>query len=106
MKPGEKIAVVGPTGSGKSTMLSMLPRFFDPVSGVVEIDGVDIREYPIRELRHHVALVLQPPMIFPLSVRDNIAYGRPDASPRRSSGPLGSPASTAMSPASPPVTRP
>jgi ATP-binding cassette subfamily B protein len=80
VKPGEKIAVVGPTGSGKSTMLSLLPRFFDPVSGSVEIDGVDIREYPIRELRHRVALVLQPPMIFPLSIRDNIAYGRPDAS--------------------------
>ncbi|MBM3546679.1 MAG: ABC transporter ATP-binding protein [Alphaproteobacteria bacterium] len=80
VKPGEKIAVVGPTGSGKSTMLSMLPRFFDPLSGTVELDGVDIREYPIRELRHRVALVLQPPMIFPLSVRENIAYGRPDAS--------------------------
>jgi ATP-binding cassette subfamily B protein/subfamily B ATP-binding cassette protein MsbA len=80
VRPGEKIAVVGPTGSGKSTMLSMLPRFFDPLSGTVEIDGVDIREYPIRAVRHNVALVLQPPMIFPLSVRENIAYGRPGAS--------------------------
>ena len=78
--PGEKIAVVGPTGAGKSTMLSLLPRFFDPTAGTVEIDGVDIREYPIRDLRHRIALVLQPPMIFPLSARDNIAYGRPDAS--------------------------
>jgi ATP-binding cassette subfamily B protein len=77
--PGEKIAVVGPTGAGKSTMLSLLPRFFDPTAGTVEIDGVDIREYPIRELRHRIALVLQPPMIFPLSIRENIAYGRPDA---------------------------
>jgi ATP-binding cassette subfamily B protein/subfamily B ATP-binding cassette protein MsbA len=80
VRPGEKIAVVGPTGSGKSTMLSMLPRFFDPLSGTVEIDGVDIREYPIRAVRHNVALVLQPPMIFPLSVRENIAYGCPGAS--------------------------
>jgi len=80
VKPGEKIAVVGPTGSGKSTMLSMLPRFFDPLQGTVEIDGIDIREYPIRAVRHNVALVLQPPMIFPLSIRDNIAYGRPNAS--------------------------
>jgi ATP-binding cassette, subfamily B, bacterial len=78
--PGEKIAVVGPTGAGKSTMLSLLPRFFDPTAGRVELDGVDIREYPIRELRRRVALVLQPPMIFPLSIRDNIAYGRPEAS--------------------------
>lgn len=79
VRPGEKIAVVGPTGAGKSTMLSLLPRFFDPTAGTVELDGVDIRQYPIRELRHRIALVLQPPMIFPLSIRENIAYGRPDA---------------------------
>jgi ATP-binding cassette subfamily B protein/subfamily B ATP-binding cassette protein MsbA len=80
VRPGERIALVGPTGSGKSTMLSMLPRFFDPKDGRVEIDGVDIRQYPLRAVRRHVALVLQPPMIFPLSIRDNIAYGRSDAS--------------------------
>src|SRR5215467_10341792 len=74
---GSKIAVVGPTGAGKSTLLGLLPRFFDPVAGCVEIDGVDLREYRLKSLRDQIAMVLQPPLIFPLSVRDNIAYGRP-----------------------------
>jgi ATP-binding cassette, subfamily B, bacterial len=76
---GAKIAVVGPTGAGKSTLLGLLPRFYDPTAGVVEIDGVDLREYRLKSLRSQIALVLQPPLIFPLSVRDNIAYGRPGA---------------------------
>src|SRR5215467_12082372 len=76
---GSKIAVVGPTGAGKSTLLGLLPRFFDPVAGCVEIDGVDLREYRLKSLRDQIAMVLQPPLIFPLSVRHNIAYGRPGA---------------------------
>src|SRR5215469_3566417 len=76
---GAKIAVVGPTGAGKSTLLGLLPRFFDPTAGVVEIDGVDVREYKLKSLRSQISMVLQPPLIFPLSVRDNIAYGRPGA---------------------------
>ena len=76
---GARIAVVGPTGAGKSTLLGLLPRFFDPSAGVVEIDGVDVREYTLKSLRSQISLVLQPPLIFPLSVRDNIAYGRPGA---------------------------
>jgi ATP-binding cassette subfamily B protein len=76
---GAKIAVVGPTGVGKSTLLSLLPRFFDPSAGTIEIDGVDVREYRLKSLRNQIALVLQPPLIFPLSIRDNIAYGRPGA---------------------------
>jgi ATP-binding cassette subfamily B protein/subfamily B ATP-binding cassette protein MsbA len=76
---GAKIAVIGPTGAGKSTLLGLLPRFFDPSAGVVEIDGVDVREYQLKSLRNQIAMVLQPPLIFPLSVRDNIAYGRPGA---------------------------
>lgn len=76
---GEKVAVIGPTGAGKSTLLGLLPRFFDPSAGVVEIDGVDLRKYRLRSLRSQIAMVLQPPLIFPLSVRDNIAYGRPGA---------------------------
>jgi ATP-binding cassette, subfamily B, bacterial len=76
---GARIAIVGPTGAGKSTLLSLLPRFFDPDQGAVEIDGVDLREYRLQSLRRQIAMVLQPPLIFPLSVRDNIAYGRPGA---------------------------
>ncbi|HTW54703.1 MAG TPA: ABC transporter ATP-binding protein [Stellaceae bacterium] len=77
--PGAKIAVVGSTGAGKSTLLGLLPRFFDPVAGTVEIDGVDARDYQLKSLRSQIGMVLQPPLIFPLSVRDNIAYGRPGA---------------------------
>jgi ATP-binding cassette, subfamily B, bacterial len=76
---GTKTAVVGPTGAGKSTLLGLLPRFYDPSAGSVAIDGVDVREYTLRSLRSQIAMVLQPPLIFPLSVRDNIAYGRPGA---------------------------
>jgi ATP-binding cassette subfamily B protein/subfamily B ATP-binding cassette protein MsbA len=76
---GAKVAIVGPTGAGKSTLLGLLPRFFDPSSGVVAIDGVDVREYSLNSLRRQIAMVLQPPLIFPLSVADNIAYGRPGA---------------------------
>jgi ATP-binding cassette subfamily B protein/subfamily B ATP-binding cassette protein MsbA len=76
---GMKIAIVGPTGAGKSTLLGLLPRFFDPSTGVVEIDGVDVRDYTLKSLRSQIGMVLQPPLIFPLSVRDNIAYGRPGA---------------------------
>jgi ATP-binding cassette subfamily B protein/subfamily B ATP-binding cassette protein MsbA len=74
-----KVAIVGPTGAGKSTLLGLLPRFFDPVAGTVEIDGVDARDYQLKSLRNQIGMVLQPPLIFPLSVRDNIAYGRPGA---------------------------
>jgi ATP-binding cassette, subfamily B, bacterial len=70
---------LGPTGVGKSTLLGLLLRFFDPSDGIVEIDGVNVREYRLKSLRHQISMVLQPPLIFPLSVRDNIAYGRPGA---------------------------
>jgi ATP-binding cassette, subfamily B, bacterial len=78
--PGMKVALVGPTGAGKSTMMGMLPRFFDPSGGAVFIDGLDLRDYKLNSLRQQIAMVLQPPLVFPMSVRDNIAYGRPDAS--------------------------
>src|SRR4051794_11144865 len=76
---GMKVAIVGPTGAGKSTLLGLLPRFFDPTAGRVTIDGVDIREYTLPSLRNQIGMVLQPPLIFPLSVADNIAYGCPGA---------------------------
>jgi len=78
--PGMKVALVGPTGAGKSTLMGLLPRFFDPSDGAVFIDGVDLRDYKLTALRQQIAMVLQPPLVFPMSVKDNIAYGRPDAS--------------------------
>jgi ATP-binding cassette, subfamily B, bacterial len=79
IEPGMKIAIVGQSGSGKSTMLGLLPRFFDPSTGSVMIGGVDVREFSLKSLRQQIAMVLQPPLIFPISVRDNLTYGRPDA---------------------------
>jgi ATP-binding cassette, subfamily B, bacterial len=76
---GAKIAIVGPTRAGKSTLLGLLPRFYDPSAGVVEIDGVDLREYRLQSLRRQIPRVRQPPLVFPLSIRDNIAYSRPGA---------------------------
>ena len=78
--PGKRIAIVGPTGAGKSTLVSLLPRFYDPQAGSVKIDGVDLREFQLKSLRQQIAMVLQPPVLFPVSIRKNIAYGRPDAS--------------------------
>ncbi|MGI8802294.1 MAG: ABC transporter ATP-binding protein [Solirubrobacteraceae bacterium] len=77
--PGETVAIVGPTGAGKTTMMNLLIRFFDPVSGRITIDGVDLRDMRHRSLRGQIAMVLQDPFIFPVSIAENIAYGRPDA---------------------------
>jgi ATP-binding cassette subfamily B protein/subfamily B ATP-binding cassette protein MsbA len=78
-RPGETIAIVGPTGAGKSTVLGLIPRFFDPWSGRV-IDGIDVREIPLKNLRAEIAIVLQEPFLFPITIAENIAYGRPEAS--------------------------
>lgn len=77
--PGQSVALVGATGAGKSTLVSLIPRFFDPWQGRVTIDGRDVRQIQLASLRAHVALVPQEPFLLPLSVRDNIAYGRPGA---------------------------
>jgi ATP-binding cassette subfamily B protein len=78
--PGERVAVVGRTGSGKSTIARLLPRFYDVESGSITIDGQDVRTLSLPSLRHHVGLVLDEPFLFSVSLRDNIAYGRPTAS--------------------------
>ncbi|MGC9195200.1 MAG: ABC transporter ATP-binding protein [Syntrophobacteraceae bacterium] len=79
VSPGEKIAFVGPTGVGKSTLVSLIARFYDPSQGRVLIDDADIRDYRLKSLRSQISMVLQPPLVFPISVRENIAYGRPEA---------------------------
>lgn len=78
--PGKTVAIVGPTGAGKSTLVSLVPRFYDPQQGRVLLDGVDIREFTLASLRRQVAMVLQPPLVFPISIAENIAYGRSEAS--------------------------
>ena len=80
VQPGQAVAIVGPTGAGKSTLVSLLPRFYDPHDGRVNVDGVDVREFQIKSLRQQISMVLQPALVFPLSIGENIAYGRPDAS--------------------------
>jgi ATP-binding cassette subfamily B protein len=80
VEPGERLAIVGRTGSGKSTIARLLPRFYDVDSGAVLVDGHDVRDLTLTSLRHHVGLVLDEPFLFSVSLRDNIAYGRPDAS--------------------------
>jgi len=79
-RPGEVVAIVGPTGAGKTTLINMLVRFFDPWSGRVTVDGQDLREVQVRSLRQQVALVLQDPYICPITLTENISYGRPGAS--------------------------
>jgi ATP-binding cassette subfamily B protein/subfamily B ATP-binding cassette protein MsbA len=79
-EPGEMVALVGHTGAGKSTLLSLVPRFFDPWAGRVLIDGVDVRDAAVRSVRERVSVVRQEPLLLPVSVADNIAYGRPGAS--------------------------
>ncbi|NDH61781.1 MAG: ATP-binding cassette domain-containing protein [Alphaproteobacteria bacterium] len=78
--PGETVAIVGPSGAGKTTVFNLLLRFYDPEAGTVRLDGVDIRELRFAELRRALAIVPQEPVLFSASVADNIRYGRPDAS--------------------------
>ncbi len=78
--PGEKIAIVGATGAGKSTLVSLISRFYDPSEGAVCLDGEDIRNYSLQSLREQIGLVLQDSLLFSGTIRDNIAFGRPSAS--------------------------
>ena len=76
VKPGQMIGVVGPTGGGKSTIMSLIPRFYDPSAGKVLVDGIDVRDYRLQSLRNQIGYVLQETVLFRGTVRDNIAYGR------------------------------
>jgi len=78
-EPGEVVGLVGTTGAGKSTLVSLIPRFFDPWEGRVLLDGEDVRELRLRDVRAQVGLMLQEPFLLPLTVAENIAYGRPEA---------------------------
>jgi ABC-type multidrug transport system fused ATPase/permease subunit len=80
VEPGMTVALVGPTGSGKSTLIGLMPRFHDPQAGRVLIDGIDVRRFTVRSLRDQISLVLQEPVLFNATIRDNIAYGRSGAS--------------------------
>jgi ATP-binding cassette subfamily B multidrug efflux pump len=79
--PGQVIALIGPTGSGKSTVTNLIPRFYDPTEGRVLVDGHEIRRVKVESLRKHIGIVLQDPFLFGLTISENIAYGKPDASP-------------------------
>jgi ATP-binding cassette subfamily B protein len=80
INPGETVALVGPSGAGKTTTFQLLMRFFDPVSGRISLDGVDIRDVTRTDLRRQFALVPQEPVIFATSARENIRFARPEAS--------------------------
>jgi ATP-binding cassette subfamily B protein len=79
-KPGQRIALVGISGSGKSSIANLIPRFYDVTSGRVTIDGIDIRDMTLASLRRHVGIVHQDTFLFSATIRENISYGRPDAS--------------------------
>ncbi|HUI25097.1 MAG TPA: ABC transporter ATP-binding protein, partial [Candidatus Kryptonia bacterium] len=79
-RAGQVIAIVGPTGAGKSTLVSLIPRFYDATGGRVTLNGTDVREFRLASLRRQISMVLQPPIVFPLSIRENIAYSLPGAS--------------------------
>src|SRR3984893_507144 len=83
IKPGQVAAVVGPSGTGKTTIISLIPRFYDPQSGEVRIDGKDVRDYTLKSMRGQISFVLQETLLFHASVWDNIAYGKPDAPPEQ-----------------------
>lgn len=78
-EPGQVVALIGPTGSGKSTIINLIPRFYDPTAGKVLIDGMDVRSLQLQSLRSHIGMVLQAPFLFNATIAENIAYGSPDA---------------------------
>jgi subfamily B ATP-binding cassette protein MsbA len=81
IEAGQVAAIVGPSGTGKSTLVSLIPRFYDPAAGSVAIDGTDVRRYRLKSVRDQISFVLQDTLLFRATIWENIAYGRPDASP-------------------------
>ena len=86
VEPGQTVAMLGTTGSGKSTLINLLPRFYDVTGGAVTVDGHDVRDVTLASLRGQIGIVLQETLLFSGTVRDNIAYGKPDATERRDRG--------------------
>ncbi len=78
IEPGQTVAILGTTGSGKSTLVNLIPRFYDVTDGVVKLDGYDVRDVTLSSLRSQIGIVLQETRLFSGSVRDNIAFGKPD----------------------------
>ena len=81
IEPGQLVALVGPTGAGKTTIASLLPRFYEPTAGEIKIDGTDIRSFKQKSLREQISFVLQETLLFRATVGENIAYGKPNATP-------------------------
>ncbi len=81
IEAGQVAAIVGPSGTGKTTLVSLIPRFYDPISGSVAIDGTDIRKYRLKSVRDQISFVLQDTLLFRATIWENIAYGKPSASP-------------------------
>lgn len=79
VEPGETLAIIGETGCGKSSLVNLIPRFYDATSGTVEVDGADVRSYPLNDLRDRIAFVLQKSELFSTTIRENILIGNPDA---------------------------
>ncbi|MGZ9167133.1 MAG: ABC transporter ATP-binding protein, partial [Anaerolineales bacterium] len=78
-RPGQTIAIVGPTGAGKTTIINLIPRFYDVTSGSIKIDGIDVRDVSMKSLREQIGIVLQDTFLFSQSVMENVRFGRPNA---------------------------
>ncbi len=83
LQPGERVGVLGGVGHGKSTLLSLIPRFYDPQCGIISVDGINVRQWDLKSLRRSVGIVLQEPLLLSNTIAANIAFGRPDATPEQ-----------------------